>query len=389
MTDLRGVEDRVSGARPPKVLFVVTEDWYFLSHRLPLARAAGDAGYQVVVATRAGRDAESIRREGFRLEALAMRRGRGSLWREVAAVGELWRLYRRERPDIIHLVAMKPVLLGGLAASFTRVPAIVNAIAGLGYVFASDRGHAGMLRPLVTIGLRLLLRGRRCWTIVQNPDDYRVLGRLGIAEDRIKLIAGSGVDTVRFAPSPEPPGPVTVALVSRMLWDKGVAELVEASRILRQSASAVRIELVGGPDPENPASIPESRLRQWHEAGLVSWRGPTSDVPAVWARCHIAVLPSYREGLPKALLEAAACGRPLITTDVPGCREVVVDGVTGLLVAPRDPEALAEAIRRLAQDADLRRRLGQAGRAWVEREFSQQRVVAETLALYRAARAAA
>jgi len=368
----------------PKLLFVVTEDWYFCSHRMPLARAARDDGYEVLVAARMAGHADRIRAEGFRPIPLRLRRRRSNPWNEVASIIELVKLYRREKPDIVHHVAMKPVIYGSVAALIARVPNIVNAVAGFGYIFTSTQLRARLLRRPVRVALRWLLSAGKGRTIVQNPDDRRALRDLGIADARIVVIAGSGVDTELFQVQPEADGPLVVCMVARMLWDKGVGELAAAARLLKAEMPSLRVWLVGPPDPENPASIPEVQLASWVEEGILEWLGPRDDVAALWQQAHIAVLPSYREGLPKALLEAAASGRPMVAADVPGCREVVIDNETGLLVAARDAVALADALRRLAVDEGLRRRLGSAARQRVLDHFSQERIAGETLALYRA-----
>jgi len=366
-----------------KLLFVVTEDWYFCSHRLALARAALEAGFDVTVATRVAHHAEAIRGAGIGLVALVMRRRGIHPLRELATLRELVALYRRECPDIVHHVAMKPVIYGSVAARLARVPVVVNALAGLGFVFTSSGARAALLRPFVRYALAKLLSASRAHVIVQNPDDRAVVAGLGMAAERIHVIRGSGVDIDAFSPSPEPDAPVVVTMVSRMLWDKGVGDLVAAARHLRARGELPRIVLAGTPDPENPATIAEHRLRAWHDEGLVEWRGHCADVAALWGESHVAVLPSHREGLPKALLEAGACGRPLIATDVPGCREVVEEGVNGFLVPARDPLALADRIARLAGDADLRRQMGVRARQRIVECFAQARVVNETLALYR------
>lgn len=377
------------GSRRPKLLFLVTEDWYFCSHRLPIARAARDAGFAVTVLTRVTEHGDVICKEGFDLVPLGMERRNSNPLREIGAVLEIARCYRRMRPDVVHHVAVKPALVGSLAARLAGVPRVVNAIAGLGFVFASRSLKANILRPLVRLGFRTLLNWPGCRVIVQNPDDRRLLvnDRL-VAPERLVLIKGSGVDLVRFSPTPEPAvgpdAPPVAALVSRMIWDKGVGVLVEAARLLKARGVPLRVLLAGRPDPENPASIPESQLRAWHDEGIVEWVGFCDDVAGIWARSHIAVLPSwYGEGVPKSLLEAAACGRPLVAVDGPGLREIVHAGETGLLVPPHDSRALADALQCLAEDASLRQRLGQAARSLAEREFGEAGVVEGTLALYR------
>ena len=368
----------------PVLLYLVTEDWYFCSHRLPIARAARDAGWDVVVATRVGKHAQSILQEGFRLIPIRLRRRSLAPWREVVAITELVRIYRRERPDLVHHVGMKPVLYGALAATIAGVPAVINALAGMGYVFTSSQLKARLLRPLIRAAFRCLLDRPRSRLILQNPDDVASMAGGTVAAERVALIRGSGVDTATFLPRPEPDGTPVAVMVSRMLWDKGVGELVEAARLLKRRGVPLRVVLVGPPDPENPASIPERRLHGWDASGDVAWWGEREDIAEIWANSHIAVLPSYYgEGVPKALLEAAAYSRPMVATNISGCREIVQDGVTGLLVPPRDAERLADALERLARDPQLRRHMGAAARELVERELSEKAVVEETMALYR------
>ena len=372
---------QTTGMNPPRLLFVVTEDWYFVSHRLPLAVAAQAAGFDVAVATRVGRHADSIRNAGIRLIPFTLSRRGGNPPREVWA---LWRLYRREKPDLVHHVALKPVMLGALAAWLARVPAQVSAVAGLGWLFTSSSGAVRLIRPVLRWMLARLLNQPHSLTIVQNPEDRALLERSGVPAASLRLVRGAGVDVQVFCPvMPPPPEPVCIVLASRMLWDKGVGEFVEAARRLTESGVNARFVLVGEPDPANPASVPQSTLRSWHGQHGVEWWGRREDMPAVLQAAHIACLPSYREGLPKSLLEAAACGLPIVTTDAPGCREVVRDGVNGLLVPVRDAEALAAALKKLIDDPELRRSMGEQSRVLAETEFGLETVIAQTLAVYR------
>lgn len=367
-----------------KLLFLVTEDWYFCSHRLPLARAAQAAGYEVVVATRVGRHGEAIVAEGFKLIPIGLRRSSHNPLHEMQAIAEILAIYRRERPDIVHHVALKPVLYGTLAARMARVPAVVNALAGMGFVFSSTTLKARLLRPLVVGAFRRLLDARNSLLILQNPDDRKLLVDRGVVgAQRTRLIRGSGVDIGSFTPTPEPAGTPVVMLPARMLRDKGVVEFVEAARLLRAHGVEARFILVGDSDSENSAAIPDAQLEAWHEDGVIEWWGRCEDMPEVLAHAHIVCLPSYREGLPKVLLEAAACGRALVATAVPGCREIVIDGHNGLLVPPRDAEALALAIGRLLDAPELRAKMGKHSRELVEAEFSVDLVVRQTLAVYR------
>jgi len=367
-----------------KLLFLVTEDWYFYSHRLPPARAAQAAGYEVVVATRVEHRGADIEAEGFKLIPIGLRRRSRNPFREMAAIAEIVRIYRQEQPDIVHHVAIKPVLYGSLAAMVVRRPAVVNALAGMGFLFTSGGRLAALLRAAVSQVFRVLLNASRNVLILQNPDDQALLVSGGlVASSRVRLIRGSGVDIQRFHPLPEPDGPPLVMLASRMLWDKGVGEFVAAAGALRARGAVARFVLVGDGDADNPASIPEIQLKAWHESGVVECWGRCDDMPAAFARSHIVCLPSYREGLPKVLLEAAACARPLVATDAPGCREIVRHGENGLLVPLRDAVGLADAIEKLLNDPALRLRMGAKGRQMVESEFSETEVARQTLAVYR------
>ncbi len=364
-----------------RLLYCVTEDWYFCSHRLALAQAARAAGFEVGVVTRVRRHGDLIRSAGIRLIPFEMSRRALNPLTQAGAVGRLAAIYRRMRPDIVHHVAMKPVLYGALAARLAGVPHVVSALAGMGWLFTGSSRKALLLRPVVSAGLaRLLARGR---IIVQNPEDAALLQGLGVSRSRMALIRGAGVDTAVFRPHPEPPGTPVVLLHARMLRDKGVVEFVEAARLLQARGLAARFVLAGNPDPGNPASIEQRTLEAWHRSGVVQWWGHREDVDRVLRQVHLVCLPSYREGLPKSLLEAAAAGRPIVTTDVPGCREVVRHGDNGLLVPAGQVAPLAAAIQALVENADLRRRMGQRGRERVEMEFALDQVVAETLRLYR------
>ncbi len=363
-----------------KLLFVVTEDWYFVSHRLPLAVAAKAEGFDVAVATRLASLTQVIEAAGIRAISFKIsRRGVNPLY-EVATLFRLWRLYRQERPNIVHHVALKPVLLGGMAARLAGIRAVVSAVAGMGFLFA-DAGRLPWARAWLQRLLPMVIGSGRA--IVQNPDDATLLEVNGVPPERIRLIRGAGVDLAQFKPYPEQDGALLVVLPARMLWDKGIGEFVVAARHLRRQGLSERFALVGERDTANPASVPLSELKAWCEEGVVEWWGQCEDMPGVFAQSHVVCLPSYREGLPKALLEAAACGRPIVTTDAPGCREVVHHEDNGLLVPVRDAMALAAALERLIRDSDLRQRMGQRGRERAESEFSQQRVVSETLAVYR------
>jgi glycosyltransferase involved in cell wall biosynthesis len=371
----------------PKLLFLVTEDWFFWSHRLPLARAARDAGFAVIVAARVRDHGERIREEGFILRPLAWKRRGDGLIGAVRAIIEIARLYRAERPDIVNHVALKPIVFGAIAVRLAfplsaGTPARLAAVMGLGSVFSRVAGsRAARFRPLA-LALRLAVRGGP--VTVENPENRATLARLGVEPARIKLIRGSGLDTARYQPLADPPeAPLAAALVGRMLRSKGVLDAVAAIRILRAQGRGIELLLAGSADPDNRDSLSEAELKALGAEPKITWLGHVADVRTVWRRAAIALFPStYGEGVPNALLEAAGCGRPIVATDIPGCREVVRDGETGLLVPPYDVARLAEAIGALAGDPARRQAMGQAGRALVEREFAEPVVVAQTLALY-------
>ena len=363
-----------------KLLFVVTEDWSFVSHRLELAVAAKQAGFDVAVATREGKCRETIRGAGIRLIPLNLSRRIGNPVWEVAA---LVRLYFRERPDIVHHVALKPIVYGAIAAWITQVRAQVHMVIGLGWLFTSTLHVMRLLRPAMPWILARVLNTQSSLTIVQNEDDRAVLIRSYLPKARLRLIRGAGVDTNAFQPALKPSGPIYIALAARMLWGKGASHFVDAAYRLRQDGVQARFILVGADDPENPDSIPIRQLQEWHQSGIIEWWGHRNDMAAIFSLIHVFCLPTgYGEGLPKVLLEAAACGLPIVATDVPGCREIVRAGENGFLVPPRDGPALVRALSILIDDVNLRAKMGARAREIVLAEFSQARIIGETLAVY-------
>ncbi len=363
------------------LVFLLTEDWFFASHFWVRALAAQKAGWRVVLVARESAVSAKIRDSGIEVIAVDFIRRRLNPFAEALFVLKLARLYRRLAPDLVHHIALKPIVLGGLAARLAGVRHIVNAPVGLGFVFSSDKLLARLLKPLVTLGLRLTLTPRGAYAVFENPDDLAALVQAGMARpDAVTLIRGAGVDMQKFQPSPKLPGPVRVVLVARMIREKGVPEFVEVARHLRGRAEFL---LAGAPDAGNMNAISAAQLQAWQAEGVVQWLGPVDDIAALLASCHIACQPSsYREGLPKSALEAMAAGLPLVATDIPGCREAVQNGVTGFLVPPRDAGALAAALAPLIDDAAMRARMGAAGRARVEEYFSDAIICKQTLAVY-------
>jgi glycosyltransferase involved in cell wall biosynthesis len=366
-----------------KLLFVVNVDWFFLSHRLPIALEAQRKGYQVHIATGLTDKLDELQRHGLVVHPLALDRSSarlGNAWRTMI---ELWNVFRAVRPDVVHLVTIKPVLLGGLMARLAGVPAVVVAVSGLGFVFMA-RGPKAVVRRWLVGGLyRVALGHNNLKVVFQNPDDRDSLSKLAHLKDsKVEMIRGSGVDLIQYSYSPLPLGVPVVLLAARLLADKGVREFVQAARFLKQQGVSARFCLVGSIDPANPASLPDTELTQWANDGVVELWGQRSDMPAVLSSAHLVVLPSYREGLPKVLLEAAACGRAIVTTDVPGCRDAIDPSVTGLLVPVRNAEAIADSLKDLINDRARCQAMGNAGRALAERAFDVRQVVAGHLRIY-------
>ena len=371
-----------------KRVFIVVNDLGFLiSHRLPIAVAARKAGYVVgvVYGTCNNELRNDLLSQGFELHYVPMQRGGTNPLADFRSALSLLYLFLRTRPDLVHLVTIKPVLYGGIAARLARVPAVASAMAGLGFVFSEQKGLAApLLRLMVKHLFRWALGHPNQILIFQNPDDRdRVLAMTCVPTAQTQLIRGSGVDLAACPVLHEPAGPPIVAMASRLLRDKGVLEFVAAARLLRERDASVRFWLIGDPDLLNPASVTHQEVSAWKAEGIVECLGHVIDVPSLYAQAHIVTLPSYYgEGLPKSLIEAAACGRAVVTTDMPGCRDAIEPDVSGLLVKARDAVALACALDRLIRDVALRQTMGKAARALAEREFDIEKVVARHLRIY-------
>lgn len=366
-----------------RLLFVVNNPAFFLSHRLPLALAAAKQGFDVHVATMYGPSVPVIVGHGLKHHVIPMSRSGKNPLTELRTIYALWRLFLQLRPDLVHAVTIKPVLYGGIAARLAGVPAYIAAVSGLGYIFTRRSQKLDVVRWAATTLYRLALGHKNSRVIFQNTNDRDVLLKAGaLRKNQVVLIRGSGVSMQEFQAVPEPAGPPVAIMVSRLLVDKGVMEFVEAARLCREHPSGLRWILVGSPDRGNPASITDGEFQNWQREGWVECLGERNDIAALYQQSHIAVLPSYREGLPKSLVEAAACGRAVVTTDVPGCRDAIEPDITGLLVAPRNAKALADAVLRLAEDTTLRQRLGAAGRQLALAEFDINKIVNRHMALY-------
>lgn len=371
------------GAKP-KLLFLVSEDWYFMSHRLALALAAQDAGYEVVVSSRVSTHRTAMEARGLRVVPLAqMKRSSANIWNEIKCLSEILHIIRQEQPAVVHAVAIKPVIYAAICSHLLKVPRFVAALGGLGSIFSDSGLKARLLRPLVNGLFRVLLNRENTRVILQNANDLDVMTRgCGLLEGNSVLVRGAGVDTEQYAERPIPHGVPIVMLASRMIWPKGIQEFVDAAIKIRGRMD-VRFVLVGQPDGENAASVPETLLVKWNCEGTIEWWGHRADMADTLAEATVVCLPTYYgEGVPKILLEAMSVGRPIITTDMPGCRELVESGRTGVLVERRNADSLARAIEGLLSKPDRLAVAGQEARKLVIAEYSVEQVIDQTLRIY-------
>jgi glycosyltransferase involved in cell wall biosynthesis len=363
-----------------RLIYVVNYPIFFNSHRLALALRAREVGYDVIVISPRGEGVDVIKAAGLEWHEISFDPGGMNPWRDFTTIRDLVRLFRRLKPDVVHNITIKPVLYGTFAARLTGVKRVVNAVSGLGYLFTSGRPLQRMLGACL---YRLFLRHSDMRTILQNREDFALFESMRLAPpESLRLIRGSGVDIMAFTPAARPQGPPIILQTSRMVGDKGVREFIEAAKIVKETWPGARFVLVGPLYPGNPTAFTAEELRALEAQGAVEWWGPRDDVAAVLRQATIYCLPSYREGLPKSLLEAGACGLPLITTDTSGCKEVVADGENGLLVPVADGPALAHAIERLLDDPALAGRLAGEARKRVVRDFSFDTIAQAQIALY-------
>ncbi len=364
-----------------KIILFANTDWYLYNYRLPLAEALRDEGHEVLLLSPSGKYAQRIQDDGFSWQAFDFsRRGINPL-NEYQTILRLTRVYRRENPDLVHHFTIKCVLYGSIAAQKAGVKRVINAVTGLGYVFTNRNFFTWLAKPVVEFLYQRVLKGSQVIFQNQNDLNYFIDNNLA-SEKQCVLIPSSGVDVDKFKPTSHTKGIPLVVLPARMLWDKGVKEFVGAAELVKQSGMKARFVLVGDVDEGNPSSIPREQLQKWQDQGAVEWWGWQENMVSVYRQASIICLPSYREGLAKSLIEGAACGCPLVASDIPGCREVVENGLNGLLVPPRDVPALAEALLNVLSDKKLMLRMGAESRKIAVSKYSVQRVVAKTISVY-------
>lgn len=366
-----------------KLLFIVNVDWFFVSHRLPIALEAISQGYEVHIACSTTDKREMLEGLGLRVHPIPLSRSGVGIFSELKALISLFIVLQHIKPDITHCITIKPVLYGNLLARFLRVKGRVSSISGLGFIFIASGVKARVLRFFISCLYRTALLGSQK-VIFQNTSDRDILLKIGAVSDRqIELIRGSGVNLETYIVTEEPIDKPVVMLVARLLIDKGVIEFAEAAKIIQAKRSDVRMVLVGDVDPGNPKSLLPMQIEEWVSSGILEHWGYSDDINVTIAQSNIMVLPSYREGLPKSLIEAAACGRAVVTTDVPGCRDAIIENETGLLVPARSASSLADAIIKLVDDKPLRRTFAANGRRLAEKAFDINDVVDTHLFIYR------
>lgn len=366
-----------------KIVYIVNVDWFFISHRLPLALEAIDQGHEVYIFAKDTGRMDYLKSLGIKVYPISLERGSLNPFSSLSLLFDLKRKLIKIQPDVVHLVTIKPVLIGGIASILAKVPSIVYAISGLGYIFTNTRIKAKFLRLGVIPLYRLALSAKNKVVIVQNSDDLRILRQyVSIPSSQTVLIPGSGVDLAKFSAHNLPLENKVVLMACRMLADKGVYEFYRSALLLKDKYPHIRFVLVGGVDPDNPASLSEQELNDWAQSGAVEWWGHQSDMAATLSKATVVVLPSYREGMPKVLLEAQALGRPVVTTDVPGCREAIEEGVTGFLAEVKDENSLATAIEKLISNDSLCEKLSHNARQRAEEKFDIKQVVKTHFEVY-------
>lgn len=373
----------------PKLLYIATDIGSFLSHRLPLARAAQAQGYDVALtAPPAAGPKQSdyqarLRAEGIPFYPLALHRGSLNPLKELKSLYAVYKTLRRLRPDLVHLITAKPVFYGGIAARWLNIPSLA-AITGMGFIFTHDTAKAKLLRPLAVMFYRLALNRPGAHALFQNTTDRALLDQSGVLKRGTHSLiqGGSGVDLNQITPAPLPEGPPIFALPARMLRDKGVYEFIDAARAFKAKNHPARFWLLGDVDPNNPTSMQPADLNRLQAEGHVEWKGYAADMNAALAQVHVVVLPSYREGFPKTLIDAAAAGRASLASDVAGCRDAVVEGQTGFLFPARDAKGLVAAMEKILDPPEQIAKMGYAARHHAEQAFDITRIAADHLALY-------
>ena len=366
-----------------RLLYIINSSNYFLSHRLSIALRAKEQGFQIHVASPKDEVSKKLEKNGFIHHDIFLSRSGKKIFGEIKTFLSIYETVKRINPDLVHLITIKPVIYGGIVSSFLKVRGVISAIPGLGYSYIAEGLKASIFRFFLSILYKIAFKRNSIKVVFQNEDDKKIISRASsLSQEKVVLIKGSGVDLNQYSYAPIPKGKPIISMASRLQKDKGVTEYYEAAKILKAKGLEAEFYFIGGLDSNYPSEIPEKELLKWERSDVVKFLGYRDDIKLLFHKSSIVVLPSYREGFPKVLQEAAACGRPVITSDVPGCREAVKDGLTGFLISPKDPEALAEKIEYLLGNKDLLEKMGSEARKFAEEEFSSDKVVNKHLKIY-------
>lgn len=368
-----------------KVIFFSNTDWYLYNFRLSFAKFLRNHGIEVIFISSFGNYGKYLQKEGFQWIPIPMIRRSLNPFREISVLNKIIKIYKQEQPDLVHHFTIKSVVYGSLAARIAGISRRINAITGLGHIFTDTGLRSRLLRPIVRILFRIALKGNKSRLILQNPDDVLIFRKANLVDfNHICLIRSSGVDTFRFRPSPHTKenSHVTVLLATRLLREKGVFEYIDAARHILNTNMHIKFLIAGETDPGNPSVIPIEQISRWRNEGKVIFLGHIENMEDLLKKTDIVVLPSYREGVPKILLEAAACGLPLIATDVPGCREIVDHNINGILIPAKNPEELVKAIIYMYSNYNTRIKMGEASRKKVLNEFDEQIIFQQTFSVY-------
>lgn len=365
-----------------KLLFIVNVDWFFVSHRLPIAIEAIKKGYEIHLACAMTSKEDELKSHGIIIHPLALSRSGTGIKGELSVLYQIFSMIKKVNPNIIHTVTIKPVLYGNFIARLLRVPVRISSISGLGYVFIAKGFKSKVFRQLISFMYRVALSGANS-VIFQNESDRNLLKKMGaITLEQEVFIRGSGVALDSYPVIVEPTGSPVVMLVARLLIDKGVNEFVDAAKRIKIIQPDIRMVLVGDIDAGNPKSISTQELKAWVENKVIEHWGYSHNVAVTMAKANIIVLPSYREGLPKSLIEAAACGRAVVTTDVPGCRDAIEVNKTGLLVPVKSDKQLASAILKLVNDKPMRQKFSSRAREFAQETFDINDVINIHMSIY-------
>lgn len=369
-----------------KFLILVNNLSFFCSHRLPIAETLIKKGCDVIIGygELGGADKKLLYKKGFRLRFIPMYRGTMNLFKDLKTLFYLFSFFKKEKPDLVHLVTIKPYLYGGIISRLIGIPCLVSAVAGLGSLFVNNNLKSKFIRLLIYFVYRLAFNHKNQIVIFQNKNDAQLLLKWGVLHSyKVHLIKGSGVDLQNFTNFDEPTGIPMICFAARLLADKGVHEFVSAAKLLKERGIIARFCLAGDLDIYNPSGISLEDLNKIKKEGYVEILGYQKNIPDLYSKSHIICLPSYREGLPKTLIEAAAASRAVVTTDVPGCRDSIIPNKTGLLVPVKNSKKLANALQRLIENPKERIAMGKAGRKLAEKEFSIEKIVLSHIEIYK------